>query len=101
MYDPPRRVVGSVCRRELVEMHLHRNKGFCCGGGGGRVWMEDHEGRRVNHLRVEQAMEVQTEILASACPFCLTMFEDGVRGKGVEESIATKDVAELVVENLR
>jgi len=46
-------------------------------------------------------MEVQTEILASACPFCLTMFEDGVRGKGVEESIATKDVAELVVESLR
>ena len=101
IYDDPRALLRSLSRGPLVEMHQHRSRSFCCGGGGGRVWMEEHEGRRVNHLRVEQAMEVQTEILASACPFCLTMFEDGVRGKGVEESIATKDVAELVVENLR
>jgi Fe-S oxidoreductase len=81
-------------------MHLCKSRSFCCGGGGGRVWMEEHEGRRVNHLRVEQAMEVNPNVLASACPFCLTMFEDGVRSKGVEESIATRDIAELVVEAL-
>ena len=101
IYDDPRALLRSLSRGPMVEMHLHKSKSFCCGGGGGRVWMEEHEGRRVNHLRVEQAMEVETEILASACPFCLTMFEDGVRAKGVQESVATKDIAELVVENLR
>jgi len=101
IYDDPRALLQSLSKGPLVEMHQHRSRSFCCGGGGGRVWMEEREGRRVNHLRVEQAMEVETEILASACPFCLTMFEDGVRAKGVEESVATKDIAELVAERLR
>ena len=100
VYDPPRRVLGSVCRRELVEMHLHRSKGFCCGGGGGRVWMEEHEGRRINQMRVEHAMAVKPDVLASACPFCLTMFEDGVKGKEVADRIKTRDIAELVVETV-
>ncbi len=65
-------------RTELVEMQLNRSKGFCCGGGGGRVWMEEHEGRRVNQLRVEQAMEVKPDILASACP----VLPHDVRGRG-------------------
>ena len=68
-------------------MQLNRSRGFCCGGGGGRVWMEEHEGRRVNQLRVEQAMEVKPDILASACPFCLTMFEDAVSTKDVRGTI--------------
>jgi Fe-S oxidoreductase len=93
-------VLGSVCRRELVEMHLHRSKGFCCGGGGGRVWMEEHEGRRINQMRVEHAMAVKPDVLASACPFCLTMFEDGVKGKEVADRIKTRDIAELVVETV-
>jgi Fe-S oxidoreductase len=100
VYDPPRRVLGSVCRRELVEMPLHRSKGFCCGGGGGRVWMEEHEGRRINQMRVEHAMAVKPDVLASACPFCLTMFEDGVKGKEVADRIKTRDIAELVVETV-
>ncbi len=100
IYDCPRKVLRSVSRGEMVEMHLHRSKCFCCGGGGGRVWMEEHEGRRVNQLRVEQAMEVKPDILASACPFCLTMFEDGVKVKGVADAIRTRDIAELVAEAL-
>ena len=100
VYDPPRRVLRSVCRSELVEMHLCRSKGFCCGGGGGRVWLEENEGRRVNQLRVEQAMEVKPDILASACPFCLTMFEDGVKAKEVADKIKTRDIAEVLVESL-
>lgn len=100
IYDCPRKVLRSVSRGEMVEMHLHRSKCFCCGGGGGRVWMEEHEGRRVNQLRVEQAMEVKPDILASACPFCLTMFEDGVKVKGAADTIRTRDIAELVAEAL-
>jgi Fe-S oxidoreductase/nitrate reductase gamma subunit len=100
VYDPPRRVLRSVCRSELIEMHLCRSKGFCCGGGGGRVWLEENEGRRVNQLRVEQAMDVNPDILASACPFCLTMFEDGVKGKEVADRIKTRDIAEVLAESL-
>jgi Fe-S oxidoreductase len=62
--------------------------------------VEEHEGRRVNQLRVEQAMEVKPDILASACPFCLTMFEDGVKAKEVGDRIRTRDIAELLAERL-
>ncbi|MBI4609845.1 MAG: 4Fe-4S dicluster domain-containing protein [Candidatus Rokubacteria bacterium] len=101
IYEPPRKVLSAVARGEMVEMHLHRERCFCCGGGGGRVWMEEHEGRRVNQVRVEQAMAVKPDILASGCPFCLTMFEDGVKGKGVADRIKTRDIAELVADQLR
>jgi Fe-S oxidoreductase/nitrate reductase gamma subunit len=101
VYDEPRRVLASATRGELVEMALSGSKGFCCGGGGGRVLMEENEGRRVNQLRVEQAMEVNPDILASACPFCLTMFEDGVKAKEVGDRIKTRDIAEVLVERLQ
>jgi Fe-S oxidoreductase len=101
IYEPPRRVLRSACRGELVEMAQHRHRGFCCGGGGGRVWMEEHEGRRVNQVRVEHAMAVNPDVLASACPFCLTMFEDGVKAKEVAGRIKTRDIAEIVTEGLR
>jgi Fe-S oxidoreductase len=100
VYEEPRRVLASTTRTELAEMRLSRSRGFCCGGGGGRVWMEELEGRRVNQLRVEQAMEVNPDILASACPFCLTMFEDGVKAKEVADRIKTRDIAEILAERL-
>jgi Fe-S oxidoreductase len=93
-------VLASTSRGALLEMSLNRSKGFCCGGGGGRAWMEENEGRRVSQVRVEQAMEVKPDILASACPFCLTMFEDGVKSKEVGDKIKTKDIAELLAESL-
>ena len=62
--------------------------------------MEEHEGRRVNQMRVEQAMEVNPDVLASACPFCLTMFEDGVKAKEVGDRIKTRDIAEVLADRL-
>ncbi len=100
VYEEPRRVLASTSRGALLEMKLNRSKGFCCGGGGGRAWMEENEGRRVSQVRVEQAMEVRPDILASACPFCLTMFEDGVKSKEVADKIKTRDIAELLAEGL-
>src|SRR5262249_7635604 len=100
VYDEPRRVLASTTRGPPLEMELNRSRGFCCGGGGGRVWLEEHEGRRMNQLRVEQAMAVKPDILASACPFCLTMFEDGVKAKEVADTIKTRDIAEILVERL-
>jgi Fe-S oxidoreductase/nitrate reductase gamma subunit len=100
VYEEPRRVLASTARQDLVEMSLNRSKGFCCGGGGGRAWMEENEGRRVSQVRVEQAMAVKPDILASACPFCLTMFEDGVKSKEVADKIKTRDIAEILAESL-
>ena len=100
IYEEPRRVLASIGRTELVEMEMSRSRGFCCGGGGGRAWMEETEGRRVNQMRVEQAMAVNPEVLASACPFCLTMFEDGVKAKEVGDKMKTRDIAELLAESL-
>jgi Fe-S oxidoreductase len=100
VYEEPRRVLASTSRGDLLEMSLNRKKGFCCGGGGGRAWMEENEGRRVSQVRVEQAMEVKPDILASACPFCLTMFEDGVKSKEVADKIKTRDIAEILAESL-
>ncbi len=100
VYEEPRRVLASATRGELVEMQLSRSRGMCCGGGGGRVWLEEKEGRRVNQVRVEQAMEVNPDILASACPFCLTMFEDGVKAKQVGDKIKTRDIAEILADRV-
>ncbi len=100
IYDEPRAVLGAVSKGEVVEMRLRGERSFCCGGGGGRVWLEEKEGRRVNQIRVEQAMEVEPDLLVSACPFCLTMFEDGVKAKGMREKIKTHDIAELVADSL-
>jgi Fe-S oxidoreductase len=100
VYDEPRRVLAALPGTDLAEMRLSRERGFCCGGGGGRAWLEEHEGRRVNQMRVEQAMEVNPDVLASACPFCLTMFEDGVKAKNVGDRMKTRDIAELLAERL-
>jgi Fe-S oxidoreductase len=100
VYEAPREVLAAVPGADLVEMRLSRAKGFCCGGGGGRGWMEETEGRRVNQMRVEQAMAVDPNVLASACPFCLTMFEDGVKGKEVADRIKPRDIAEILADRL-
>ena len=100
VYDQPRSALAMAFRSAPVEMARSRAASFCCGGGGGRVWMEEHEGRRVNQERVQQAMAVQPDILASACPFCLTMFEDGVKAKEVGDRIKTRDIAEVLAESL-
>ncbi len=81
-------------------MERSRNKGLCCGGGGGRMWLEENTGTRINQLRIQNVLDVQAKTVASACPFCMTMLEDGAKGKGVDETLARKDIAELVAEAL-
>jgi Fe-S oxidoreductase len=99
-YDAPRRLLGAAAVDAPVEMRRSRNESFCCGAGGARMWMEENIGRRVNEERVRQAAEVGATTIAVACPFCMTMIDDGVRQSGREEQIKVKDVAELVLENL-
>jgi Fe-S oxidoreductase/nitrate reductase gamma subunit len=96
LYDAPRKLLGSIRDARLVEMEKTREKSFCCGAGGGRMWMEETLGKRINHLRVDQIASCGASIVATACPYCLTMLGDGVKEKGMENDLAVYDLAELL-----
>ncbi len=100
VYDQPRRTLNVLNSNGVTEMRRNRNKSFCCGGGGGRVWMEEKIGKRVNQARVNEALETNAEVLAAACPFCITMFEDGVKGVEAEEKMQIEDIAEIIARAL-
>ena len=96
IYDEPRRVLSVLNTNGVTEMRRHRNKSFCCGGGGGRAWMEEKIGKRVNQARVNEALETGAEVLAAACPFCITMFDDGIKGVEAEDKLQIEDISEIV-----
>lgn len=102
VYQPPRDVLKAVLRDEPLEFALNREKSMCCGAGGGRMWMEETLGTRINVLRVQQALDgpVRPQIIACACPYCTIMIGDGVAHHSLEDQIATRDLAELVAEAL-
>ncbi|MFC2013170.1 heterodisulfide reductase-related iron-sulfur binding cluster [Chloroflexota bacterium] len=96
IYEAPRRVLNNIPDITAVEMGRNRERNFCCGGGGGRMWLEERIGQRISEMRVEQAMETKAQIIATACPFCLQMFDDAIKAKEVEESLRVIDIAELI-----
>jgi Fe-S oxidoreductase len=98
VYDEPRRVLSVLNSNGITEMKRNRNKSFCCGGGGGRAWMEEKIGKRVNQTRVNEALATGAEVLAAACPFCITMFDDGIKGVEAEEKMKVEDIAEIVAQ---
>ncbi len=98
VYDEPRRVLNVLNSKGVTEMHRNRKKSFCCGGGGGRAWMEETIGERVNQARINEALETGAEVLAAACPFCITMFDDGIKGVEAEEKMQIEDISEIVVQ---
>ncbi len=100
VYDAPREILKSIPGAELVEAALSKENGRCCGAGGGRMWMEERAGTRVNHKRLEDLQTTNPNVIASACPFCITMLRDATRDKHVEEKIQTKDVVELLAESI-
>jgi Fe-S oxidoreductase len=101
VYDQPREILESIPGLDLVEMKRSRSKGFCCGAGGGRIWMEENEGKRVNIERTEEALSLKPDVIGTACPFCMTMMTDGVKAKEAAEQVAVKDVAEILYEALQ
>jgi Fe-S oxidoreductase len=129
IYDAPREVLAAIPGLEVIEMQRSKRESFCCGAGGGRMWMEEHIGQRINQNRVNEAaltlakaadasvpMPDATDrkkpgtvgdykgpgqgTVAVACPFCMTMVKDGINETGREETMKVKDVAELVAESM-
>lgn len=98
IYEEPRKVLNSIPGIELVEFRRSRADSLCCGGGGGRMWVDfEAERERLANIRVREALDVGTEIIVTACPFCLINIEDGIKSVNVEDSLKVKDLAELML----
>jgi Fe-S oxidoreductase len=93
--DAPRTVLDAIPGLERVEMHRHGKRGFCCGAGGARMWMEERIGKRVNVERTEEALDTGAEIIATSCPYCLIMLDDAVNGKRAEGQAANVKVIDI------
>jgi len=100
IYKAPRQALSAIPGVELKEMSMHGSRSLCCGGGGGRVFMTENRGTRINQKRIDQAVETGAGVVASACPFCLTMMEDAVSTKNLRGTIRTQDVVELIAASI-
>ena len=99
-YEAPRRVLRAVTAGAPLEFELHGPKAMCCGAGGGRMWMEETIGSRINVLRTEQALACTPKVIATACPYCALMIDDGLKALERSGEVVNKDIAELVAEAL-
>ncbi|WP_445515567.1 (Fe-S)-binding protein [Streptomyces sp. NEAU-174] len=105
VYTPPREIIAKVPGLRNEEMHRHKERGFCCGAGGARMWMEERIGKRINNERVDEALSLNPDIVSTACPFCLVMLTDSVNGKKndgvVKEELQVVDVAQLLLDSVK
>ena len=104
VYTPPREIMANVPGVEAQEMHRCRDRGFCCGAGGARMWMEERIGKRINNERIDEALGTDPDTVSTACPFCLVMLGDAIndrKGEGVaKESLEVVDVAQLLIRSV-
>jgi Fe-S oxidoreductase len=105
VYTPPREVLASVPALRSQEMHRCRDRGFCCGAGGARMWMEERIGKRVNDERVDEALALNPDVVSTACPYCMVMFTDSLGAKQqageAREGVEVLDVAQLLQRSVR
>jgi Fe-S oxidoreductase len=101
IYEAPRQVIASVSGKKPAEMDRHRSNSFCCGAGGGRMWLEESRGERINIARVREALKENPDTICSSCPYCLVMFEDGLKDEGAMDRVKALDLAEIVARALK
>ncbi len=100
VYMAPREVVASIGGVDVVEMPRNGTRGLCCGAGGARMWMEEHTGKKINIERTEEALATGADRIATACPFCYVMMDDGVREKGKDEEVVVQDISMVMLDAL-
>jgi len=99
-YEAPRQILSFVPDISLVEMTKNRERSFCCGAGGGHMWLEEQKvGERVNVMRTDHALSTGCHMVATACPYCLQMFQDGIKTREAEEKLKVMDIAEILAES--
>ena len=96
IYDPPRSVIASVPGVSPVEIGRCRERSFCCGAGGARMWLEEPQGTRINLERTDEAIATGADVVSTACPYCMIMLDDAVKARGREEDVKVLDVAHLL-----
>jgi len=102
VFAPPREVLGAALGSDtLTEMPRNSERSFCCGAGGARMWMEERIGKRINVERVEEAISTGAKTIAVGCPFCTTMINDGVTGKGLQDDVEVVDVASVLLRTIK
>ncbi|WP_218092822.1 (Fe-S)-binding protein [Paenibacillus solanacearum] len=100
VYEQPRNILKAIPGVRLLEMERSRDNAMCCGAGGGMMWMEETGGKRVNVARTEQALQTAPTVISSACPYCLTMMEDGTKLKEADDRVKARDIAELLEQSV-
>ena len=101
IYTAPREIVGSIGGIEIREMKRQGTQSFCCGAGGGRMWMEESTGKKVNIERSQEAIDTGADEVAVACPFCYIMMDDGVKELGFGDNVKVRDVSLILLDNLK
>jgi Fe-S oxidoreductase len=97
VYREPRQILQDIPKARLKEMERSKNKTFCCGGGGGHMWIEEQHGTtKINQIRIEEVIETEAETVVTSCPYCLQMLEEGIEQKGVKDSLKAQDLIEVV-----
>ncbi len=100
VYEPLREIIRALPGAELIELRRNRESGFCCGGGGGRMWLHEQLGRHINQIRSEEVVEAGVDSVGTACPYCLTMLDDGIKSLGVTKPPRVFDIIGLVAASL-
>ena len=98
VFEDPRNILDKTRKGTYSEMERNHDRSFCCGGGGGRIWMEEHH-KRINHARIDEAIAITANTVVTACPYCLIMMEDAVKDKEKGETMKVLDLAEIVVKS--
>jgi Fe-S oxidoreductase len=105
IFDPPRELLGRVPGMRVAEMPRHRERSFCCGAGGARMWMEESLGTRINQARTDEALATEPDLIAAACPFCISMLGDGLQARllagTAREHVEVVDLSEVLLRSVR